>query len=91
MQYLFMNHRIREKVVSGPVIICQNDDGEQRESNCFEIVAFGQPIGRIVFKSEGLKQCDTHEVRAWVELDDDIELVDVTAKAKAKKPNKKIR
>lgn len=89
-QYVFMNHHIREPVPEGPVVVCQHE-GVQRESNDFELRFRGIPIGRVRFTRKGLPECETHTVHAWIELDDDIEVVDVTPKAKAKKPNRKVR
>lgn len=73
-QYVFMNHRIREKKPSGPVIVVQDEltaDGpRQRESNSFDIWYHGDKIGRIVFDLKLLQAVDSHEVKAWVEFDD---------------------
>lgn len=87
--FIFMNHRIREPNPSGPVIVVQTD-GEQREANEFELRFRGQPIGRVKFTREGLSVVETHSVHAWVELDDDVEVVAV-AKAARKKSNRKVR
>lgn len=74
MQYLFMNHRIREKKASGPVIVAMDDliGGELRvrEADEFELWVHGQKIGRVVYDPKMLAACETHEVKAWVELDD---------------------
>lgn len=89
MKYVYMNHRIRDDKPKGPVIVVQAPEGT-REGDDFEIRYYGQPLGRVKFSPNGLTACDTHEVRAWIELDDDVEVVAV-AKAKAKKPGKKVR
>jgi hypothetical protein len=89
-QFVFMNHRIREKKPSGPVIVVQHA-GVQRESNDFILMFRGQPIGRVVFPGHPLDAVETHEVRAWVELDDDVEVVDAAAVAAAKRPNRKVK
>ena len=88
-QYVFMNHRIREVSPSGPVIQVLQD-GEAREANEFEVLYRGQPIGRVVFDQRGLKACDTHAVRAWVEFADDVD-VRAVAVAAPKKPKRKVR
>lgn len=89
MKYVYMNHRIRDPKTTGPVIVVQAPEGT-REANEFEILVFGQPIGRVKFDPKGLKVCETHDVRAWVEFTDDVNLVAV-AKAAPKKPNKKVK
>jgi hypothetical protein len=97
MKYVYMNERIREPKPNKPVIVVMNvganvpdsERGTVREANEFEIVAFGQPIGRVKFSPKGLAACTTHEVRAWVEFEDDVELR-VVAKASAKKPNESV-
>ena len=88
-KYVYMNHRIRDPKTKGPVIVLQTEGGV-REANEFEIQFRGQPIGRVKFSPKGLAACETHEVRAWVEFEDDVDFV-VVAKAKAKKPNRKIK
>ena len=90
-QLLFMNHRIREKKPRGPVIVCQDDftldnTPQQRESNEFQLWHHGEMIGRVVFDPKGLVECKTHEVRAWVELDD----VVTVSSAEDRKPAKPV-
>lgn len=101
-QYIFMNHRIRDSKPKGPVIVAQDDftldnTARQRESNEFQLWHHGQKIGRVVFDPKGLAECKTHDVHAWVELDD---LVIVSAPedrnpekpvAAAKRANRKVR
>lgn len=101
-QFIFMNHRIRDKKPAGPVIVVQDDftldnKPRQRESNEFELWHHGEKIGRVVFEPKGLAECKTHEVHAWVELDD---IVVISSKedrkpkkpvASEKKPNKKVK
>lgn len=87
--YLFMNHRIKENPPSGPVIMCLSPEG-LRESNEFEIFYRGQPIGRVKFDRDGLDKCETHHVKAWVELEDDVEVL-MVARAAAKKPKRKVK
>lgn len=94
-QYLFMNEKIREKKPSGPVIVAQDDFSgavRQRNADEFEFWHGGEKIGRVVFKREGLPECETHEVRAWVELDDTVIVVDPRDRkpASAKTPNRKV-
>lgn len=95
MKFIYMNHRIRDPKTKGPVIVVQESTGmpgsfRVREANEFEIQYRGQPIGRVVFSPDGLPVCDTHEVRAWVELFADVDVVAVS-KASAKKPNTKVK
>lgn len=99
-QYIYMNHRIREKKPSGPVIVAQDELlglPRIRESNEFDLWIHGYKLGRVVFKPEGLAACETHEVRAWVELDDLVQIVDPrdmkpeVPRASAKKPNRKVQ
>ena len=95
-QYIYMNHRIREKKPKVPVIVTR-DGPRQREANEFELWFHGYKLGRVVFKPEGLAACETHEVRAWVELDDLVQIVDPrevkpeAPRASAKKPNSKVK
>lgn len=73
-QYIFMNECIRQKKPERPVIVVQeeltSDGPTQRESNEFELWHHGTKIGRVVFNPKGLAACETHDVKAWVELDD---------------------
>jgi hypothetical protein len=87
-QYIFMNDRIKQRKPNGPVIVAQDDlhEVKTRESNEFELWHHGDKIGRIVFDPKGLKACKTHDVKAWVELDD---LVTVSS-AEDRKPRKPI-
>lgn len=74
-QYMFMNHRIKMKKPDGPVIVAQDDflgEPRQREANRFDLWHHGEKIGSVVFTGELLAACDTHEVRAWIELDDHV-------------------
>ena len=90
-QFLFMNHRVRDSKPKGPVIVCQDDYSldntpRQRESNEFEIWHHGEKIGRVVFDPKGLADCKTHDVKAWVELDDIV----IVSDAKGRRPEKPI-
>jgi hypothetical protein len=92
-QYIYMNERVRDPKTKGPVIVVQDDIHSScnvRESNEFEIRFHGQSIGRVKFDPKGLAACATHEVRAWVEFDDDVEVVNV-AKAAPKIAGKKVK
>lgn len=72
-QYIYMNHRIKQKKPNKPVIVCQRENPVQTiESNQFVLSVGGRAIGRVVFRPSGLPQCTTHEVKAWLELDDDV-------------------
>jgi hypothetical protein len=91
-------HRIRDPKTKGPVIVVQGErEGETVEGNEFLLYAEGQYIGRVVFDKKGLAACDTHEVRAWVELESNVaivkpgETVPIAPIAYEKKPNKKIK
>lgn len=73
-KYVFMNHRIRQKSPRKPVIVCQWPQGTQ-EANSFDLVVEGKGvIGRIVYDRKGLDAVETHEVKAWVELYDVVEV-----------------
>jgi hypothetical protein len=91
MQYVYMNERIQMQKPDGAVIVIQRGHHTQETSDVYEIRMFGQPIGRIVFDPKGLKACSTHKVRAWVEFDDDVELIDIRPVAVEKKPRKKVK
>lgn len=91
-QYLFMNEQIREEQPDRPVIVLQDSKGRQRESNEFELFHEGRRIGRIVFDRAGLPECSTHDVVAWVELDDRVRIAppQPLPEAAEKKPNNPI-
>lgn len=93
MKLIFMNECVRQKKPERPVIVFQ-EDGAQREANEFELWFCGQRIGRVVYDAKLLQACDTHEVKAWVELDDDVEVVDHQPRrgeANAKRPNEPVK
>lgn len=100
MKYVYMNHRIREKKPSGPVIVVQ-EECITMTGNCFEINVGGMVIGHVVFDPDGLDQCETHDVRAWVEFNERANIRPIgkvicappPAKpvAEAKKPNSKVK
>lgn len=71
MKFVFMNHRIRQPRPSGPVIVCQSNVGTE-EANHFDLMLNGVKIGSVRYSGRGLKACETHHVRAWVELDDSV-------------------
>lgn len=98
MQYVFMNHRIRMKKPDGPVIVClDGKSGGSLESNNFVLRIGGVEIGRVVFDPKGLDACTTHQVTAWVELNDDVDVwfkdfdKVVRKAAVEKKPNQGIK
>lgn len=66
-----MNERIRQKKPTKPVIVAQAPGGAQAEANRFNIYLGDGEIllGSVVFEPKGLAECETHEVKAWVELD----------------------
>jgi hypothetical protein len=71
MIHIFMNERIRQKKPTKPVIVAQAPGGAQTEANRFNIYLGDGEIllGSVVFEPKGLAECETHEVKAWVELD----------------------
>lgn len=83
-QFVFMNERIRQKAPRKPVIVVQDETGAPRESNSFDLWHHGDKIGRVVFSPKGLAACKTHDVKAWIELDD---LVTISS-AEDRKPAK---
>lgn len=79
-QYIYMNHRIKQKRPRKPVIVCQRTDPAQTiESNCLVLMVGGRAIGKVVFDRSGLDACKTHDVKAWVELSDQVTVVADTA------------
>lgn len=74
MKYVYMNERIRQKAPRRPVIVCQEPEAIL-EANHFTLRLDGRVIGRIVFDRRGLDACKTHEVRAWVELHDEVNVI----------------
>jgi hypothetical protein len=101
MKYCYMNHRIRMKKPDGPVIVVQGEDSTT-EANEFQIWVGGKLVGHVAYNPRGLVACDTHDVKAWVEFDETVELRPVVGPitvlphqakpvATAKLPNKKIK
>jgi hypothetical protein len=45
------------------------------ESNHFDLMVGSVKIGSVRFSQRGLAACETHEVRAWVELEDGVSVV----------------
>lgn len=94
-----MNHRIKQKKPRKPVIVCQ-DDETITEANTFELSYDGKVIGHVVFDPSGLDACETHDVKAWVEVNDKVDVHAIgklivsprkpRPVAKAKAPNKPI-
>ena len=63
--FIYMNHRIRDKVPAGPVIVA--DTGrKQREANCFDIISDGKVVATVEFNPKR-NPSKTHEVRAYVQ------------------------
>jgi hypothetical protein len=73
-RYIYMNHRIRQAKPNGPVIVVQDERGHQTEANGFDLHFDGFKIGRVVYDPAGLPACETHEVKAWVELVGNVEI-----------------
>jgi hypothetical protein len=78
-QYVFMNEKIRQKKPCGPVIVCQDGDGAQTEANAFDLVVNGVLVGRVRYDRAGLDVCETHDVKAWVELADTVDVIPSSA------------
>ena len=101
MKYVYMNHRIREKKPSGPVIVCQTERDDvslSEEGNAFAIYYKGERLGSVIFEPKGLPQCETHDVKAWVEFHDAVDVLRMDTdearglpKASAKLPNAKVK
>lgn len=62
---IFMNHRIREKKPSGPVIRAVRGK-KITESNCLKLMFAGKEVGRVIYDPKN-NPSTTHEVKAWVE------------------------
>lgn len=75
-QYIYMNEQIREETPERPVIVVQSDSRTGlpavREANLFDLWHDGVFIGSVKFSFEGLSACKTHDVKAWVEVSDDV-------------------
>jgi hypothetical protein len=101
-QFVYMNHRIKDKNPKGPVIVAQDDlaGPRVREANEFELWFHGTRIGFVRYVPTGLEACETHDVKAWVELDDLVQIVDPKSMdtyvkpapvATAKRPGRKVK
>lgn len=99
MKYVFMNEHIRKPRPTKPVIRVQ-DETLTTEANTVEISVGGVLIGYVVFDPNGLPECDSHHVKAWVEFHDKVELRPIGKTictprepkpvASEKKPNSKV-
>jgi hypothetical protein len=67
--FIYMNHFIKEKKVTDPVITVQYEGNKNVVySNCVELHDdAGRCLVRIVFDPDGLPNAPFHHVRAWVE------------------------
>lgn len=73
MRFVYMNHRIRERVPSGPVIAVQTGQ-RVRNTNRVQLVHGGVVVGEVRFNPKGLRAAKNHQVRAFVEIFDTVEL-----------------
>jgi hypothetical protein len=73
VKFIYMNHRIKKPRPDGPVIVCQ-EPTLTREANAFALVVDGRRIGSVRFRPVGLAACPTHDVKAWVELEDFVQV-----------------
>lgn len=92
-KYVFMNEQIRKAKPSRPVIVCQDEHGNQVEYNEFEFWVDGRPVGKVVFNPDGLSACETHDVKAWVEMYDEVLVIAIEPcgpVAHPKEPNKQV-
>jgi hypothetical protein len=92
-RFVYLNHRIHQAQPSGPVIVVQDETGDFMEANGFDLRFDGFRIGRIVFDPKGLPACKTHDVKAWLELAENVEVTpagEVRKSANAKLPNRSI-
>ena len=69
---IYMNNRIREVNPSGPVIRVQRGRS-RRDTNEAKLLLNGRQIGRVVYDPVN-NPSNTHEVKAWVELDQSVEV-----------------
>lgn len=78
-----MNHRVRQKRPTKPVIVLQRTVQPHRdapketqitEANHFEIVVGNRVIGHVVYERKGLPACGTHDAKAWIEFEDDVQI-----------------
>lgn len=94
-QYVYMNERVKQKKPRKPVIVVQGPEGVA-VSNLFEIRVGNMVIGYAVYDRKGLDECATHDVRAWLEFHDTVQLVPVDERkakpsASAKKAGKPVQ
>lgn len=71
--YIHMNHRIRERHPSGPVIAVHRG-GRTRNANTVTLLVDGKRIGQVVFRQRRLRNTK-HSVRAWIWLSSRVEVV----------------
>ena len=96
-QFVFMNHRIKQANPLAPVIVCLDaDTGDVQEANRFVLRVGDTVIGHVVFDRAGLDACETHDVKAWVELNDNVNVYPEEEPGKrpvasAKKPNRPVK
>jgi hypothetical protein len=96
VKYLYMNHRIKQVRPTQPVIVALADNAEPVEADCFAIKVAGVVIGHVVYDRDMLDApgCK-HDVKAWVELNENVEVVAIDGQgrhlAEEKKPNRAVR
>lgn len=72
-RYVYMNHRIREPKPSGPVIAVQTGK-KLRNTNRVQFLLDGVVVGEVRFEAAGLRAAPQHQVRAFVELADGVDV-----------------
>lgn len=70
---IFMNHRIREQAPVGGVIRVQRGRS-RKDTNEARLMVGGRQIGRVVYDPPN-NPVTSHEVKAWVELFEGVEVV----------------
>lgn len=69
MHYIYMNHNIREKKITDPVIVVQRPDGAKVYTNSVSITHNGEVVAEVVFDEAGVPK-STHDVKAFVRVKD---------------------
>lgn len=71
--YVYMNETMRELVPSRPPIVVQTGR-KVVETGRAQLVVDGKVIGEVRFEPDGLDCAPHHHVRAFVELEDGVEV-----------------
>jgi hypothetical protein len=74
MKRIHMNHRIKQKRPRRGVVRVSDKSGHVDGNEFVFKLKDGTVLGRVVYSRKGCPEIETHEVRAWVELTDAVDV-----------------